>query len=398
MSGAKSSHIVNTKYYDELKKHNFGNSGLEKSSGIDKLIDTVFDASTVGEKDASSRRKVKQTQRYGEEAGTQDMVEYDDTELSGFGSAKSSKSKKRAYDEDERYPGVGEVNPESNSEVKFRVVDLNNSKAAKYLKKNYDLARAILNPNYDPKSTKTVPEKSLKSNGFSKRYHELKTEFEDAKNVANDGMSGYLKAKSDIVTYATELRLLHRALLLQGQKLSGEQDAFFTDQSFAIFKELFADADAPREEHIADLVGEMYEEVCGFFAAAVQICDKITKMMRLTEKCQKMASITTINGEDAYYHLPDPAKFAFLPLATRTLSHLEKMVATELCDRAEAEEWERKQTFMETLQRHLKAYRDFTENDDDDSTDAEFENEPKKRHKKEQLPTLVPADEDEDQQ
>jgi len=98
-----------------------------------------------------------------------------------------------------------------------------------------------------------------------------------------------------------------------------------------------------------------------------------------------MASIKTLGGEDAYYHLPDPNKFAFLPLASRTLKHLEAMVASEVGDRDEVEEWERKQVFMATLLRHIKAYREFADNDDDDdSSGAEFEDEvrPTKNAKK----------------
>ena len=115
--------------------------------------------------------------------------------------------------------------------------------------------------------------------------------------------------------------------------------------------------------------------------------------MNLNERCSVMASLTTLDNEALYYHLPDQEEVAFLPLATRTLRHLQGMVATALTSRAESKEWDAKQEFMKTLERHIKAYKDYEENMDAD-TDSSGEDEPKAnapKRRKEQAPKLYEA-------
>lgn len=363
---------------------------------MENMIETLWTSNN--DVDNASGRVKKKPQAYqpdGGEASTQDLMEIDkevESELSFFGNKKPKSSKvDDSFDGDDLLPGQGSLNPENDPSVLFVKVDTTSATAVRKLKKNYDLARAQLNSNYDPRSNKVQKMTDARSDSFFKRFKQLEKTFAAATDKEESAKKAYAEAKINIGKFGSKLRILFKAFVNRNtEKRSIDTNSYLKDDDYMTMKKLFPNETRPKEGHIANLVEQMHNEVTAFYMATTKICESLGSMMQLNEKCQTMASLETTEDETVYYNLPDPTKFTFLPLASETLSHLQGLVATEVCDRNDLAEWRAKSEFYNILQRHIKAYEDFMNNMDDNDEADEYEDRKgagakRKRKKKEPM-------------
>jgi len=355
---------VNSTHLNELNDKYFKPKGDRDKQDTKFMAEQWWAKNEDGE--TKETRVRKKPERLDGEGGTQDLSLLEnpvENAISEWTSRASKVEEDEFGEADDLLPGQGDPDADNNPNVKWLNADVDvHEDFEQRIEVNYHQGRALINPSYSMSGGKQQPVYNYRGTGFAKSFKALENAGSKTDREKTAATDGFRAVSEETAKFGSKLRILYKLALAQGDEECLADDVELTEDSKLLMAKILDDPVAfdtePKESDVAEVVDDMHSAVTGFISATTKILPILTKVIDLVKKVEMMESLETTDDDvdNVYFYLPDTTQFNFLNLASDTLRHLQGMIAREVGDRKNLNDWRRKQEFMATIKHHIGAY------------------------------------------